>query len=579
MASKIFSFPKKSQNSVGIELGGYSLKMVEIRQAGGKIHLMSYGITAIPHDKQGKATRDIAAVSELLKQLLTGCISRSPDIFFSISGPSVALQRLKLPPMPDGEIPSAIRWQGKKSFPFALDNARVAYKKLASSPEEPPSLELFVGAVLNSQLEQELALFQQAGIEPMGIDAIPCAIRNAACFDPQECQDMVVAFLDIGAEETNIAILKNGQLQLAREIATGGNDFTRALMEPFTLEGKNFSLRFEEAEAIKRQVGIPMGAGADVTAQGIPFSRIMFIVRPVLERLLTETLRSFDFYKAQTKERRIDRIFLCGGSAGLNNLAAFLSSGLGIEVSLHDAFAQVIVPPHLQDNRNFQQNKHGLTVALGLAVGRCRDVNFLPPKPTLLEVVNLRKWLPLMVLVLFFFALATMYFSAYRQADISREALRQKQTELSSLKVYVDEMVKLNVQREKVKQQLAQFPEFSFDQPLFSTIFISLSRVFPDNAYLKSINLEKGTAPPKEGTATPAALKLRLEGIVFGDDAKVLSTLVQIAKDLEHSERFHHVMLVSSEKAAEAKYPGSAFVLDCPLNVPSLISQGVPHEN
>jgi Tfp pilus assembly PilM family ATPase len=36
MGSKIFFFPKKSQNSVGIELGGYSLKMVEIRQAGGK---------------------------------------------------------------------------------------------------------------------------------------------------------------------------------------------------------------------------------------------------------------------------------------------------------------------------------------------------------------------------------------------------------------------------------------------------------------------------------------------------------------------------------------------------------------
>ena len=339
------------------------------------MQLLNYGIAEIPAALQGKASRDAAAIAPLIKELLARCSSSSADIYFSVSGPSVSLQRIKLPPMPEQDLPAAIRWQGKKYFPFALDEARVVYKKIGTTGEAADN-ELIIAAAINKFLDQELSLIEQAGYSAAGIDAVPFALQYAFQLIGDQYHDKTVALLDIGAEGTTIAILRNGELQFAREIATGGNDFTRALMEPVAVEGKQFALSFEEAEAVKKKYGIPMGGGQEVTPEGLPLSRIMFIIRPVLERLSTEALRSFDFYKAQARDKRIDKIFICGGGAGFKNLAAFLSSGLGIEVALLDPFGALLVPGQLHNDSAFQQDTSRLCVALGLVRGALQGHQF-----------------------------------------------------------------------------------------------------------------------------------------------------------------------------------------------------------
>jgi type IV pilus assembly protein PilM len=570
MDAKLFSFSKKAAHSIGIELGGHSIKMVETRASGGRVQLLSYGIVEIPAALQGKASRDAAAIAPLIKELLARCSSSSADIYFSLSGPSVNLQRIKLPPMPEQDLPAAIRWQGKKYFPFALDEARVVYKKIGAAGEAADN-ELIIAAAINKFLEQELSLIEQAGYSAAGIDAVAFALQHAFQLIGDQYHDKTVAVLDVGAEETTIAILRNGELQFAREIATGGNDFTRVLMEPFAVEGKNFALSFEEAEAIKKRYGIPMGGGQEVTPEGLPLSRIMFIIRPVLERLSTEALRSFDFYKAQARDKRIDKIFICGGGAGFKNLAAFLSSGLGIEVTLFNPFGALLVPGQLHSDSAFQHDTSRLCVALGLSAGRCRDINFLPPRPGILETAQLRAWIPLLVFIIFFSCLATIYLNSHWSVAGYRNELQRKEAQLSSLKSSMQEMVRLNEKKENLKQKLSQFPEFSFEQPELSAMLVSLTRTLPDNTVLQSIMLEKDAektpAAPQQQPEKAVVMKLRLEGIVFGDDSRVMETLVQITGNLEQSPYFQKVMLVSSEKTPDFGTPAARVVFSCPLRV------------
>jgi Tfp pilus assembly protein PilN len=294
----------------------------------------------------------------------------------------------------------------------------------------------------------------------------------------------------------------------------------------------------------------------------------------VLERLSTETLRSFDFYKAQAREKRIDKIFICGGGAGFKNLAAFLSSGLGIDVSPFDPFGALLLPGHLHTDSTFQQHKSRITVALGLSAGRCRDINFLPPQPGILETVQLRSRIPLLVCIIFLAFISGLYLRSYWSVAGYRDELRSKESQLSSLKPYMQEMVRLNEKKENLKQKLSQFPDFSFEQPELSAILGSLTRTLPDNTVLQSIMLEKDAskAPaaqqqqPQTQSNTAAVIKLRLEGIVFGDDSRVMETLVQITGNLEESQYFQKVMLVSSEKTTDFSMPAARFVFSCPLH-------------
>ena len=65
-------------------------------------------------------------------------------------------------------------------------------------------------------------------------------------------------------------------------------------------------------------------------------------------------------------------------------------------------------------------------------------------------------------------------------------------------------------------------------------------------------------------------MKLLLEGIVFGDDSRVMETLVQITGSLEESPYFQKVMLVSSEKTSDFGMPAARFVFSCPLDMNAL---------
>lgn len=214
-------------------------------------------------------------------------------------------------------------------------------------------------------------------------------------------------------------------------------------------------------------------------------------------------------------------------------------------------------------------------MALGLSAGRCRDINFLPPRPGILETAQLRAWIPLLVFIIFFSFLATIYRSSHRSVAGYRDELERKESQLSSLKSSMQEMARLNEKKENLKQKLSQFPEFSFEQPELSALLASLSRTLPDNTVLQSIMLEKDAAkvpaaPPQQPQPQPdksAVMKLRLEGIVFGDDSRVMETLVQITDNLEQSPYFQKVMLVSSEKTPDFGTPAARVVFSCPLRV------------
>jgi hypothetical protein len=345
----------------------------------------------------------------------------------------------------------------------------------------------------------------------------------------------------------------------------GGNDFTLSLMEPFTVGKICFALSFDEAEEIKTTYGIPMEGDQGKTSQGIPLARIMFMMRPVLERLITETLRSFDFFKTQTREKTIDMVFLCSGDAGLKNLPESLSAGLGIKVAILNPFENIITPPETQSDENFLKNKHRLSVAAGLSIGKATEFNFLPPQPGILETESLRKFIPLFASIIFIFALFTFYSILNRSVNQHQMELEQRKTKLASINVSIDGLMSLAEKRNQLKDQLSRFPDFSVEQPPFPDIFVSLTRVFPDSVILKSIVLEKENKSTHAGAADPIDIKLKIDGIALGKDYEIAGLLTQLCAELEQSPFFQNVMLDTFEKSSDFGQDSIRFILNCPL--------------
>jgi len=144
-----------------------------------------------------------------------------------------------------------------------------------------------------------------------------------------------------------------------------GNQFTQAIANVM-------NLTFDEAEALKLQVGLPdVESGMSDVPEGIDPS----LVQPVQESLerevnkfIAEVRRSLDYYLTQTAQvRTIQRILLTGSGAQLKNLAGYLEKGLQAKVEIGDPLAYV--KPVSGSQQAVTSDSYGSVVAIGLAMG------------------------------------------------------------------------------------------------------------------------------------------------------------------------------------------------------------------
>ncbi len=562
--NSLISYLKKGKNTVGIEIGVCSIKMVELAHRASGPELVGYCIRSVPDQPSDAASEGDKKLSAVLRDVVSCCSVKTPRIYFSISGPSVSLQRVSMPVMPDKEIPHALQWTAKKQFPFSLKDARITFQKTDDTLDEKKQ-ELLVAAAQKSYIESRLSLFKKAGVSPYGIHTVPNAHQHATRFSNAQLQNKTTAILDIGSEQTKLSILRNGALNFARDINTGSNDFTKTFMEPFAIGDRHFALDFNEAEKIKQDYGIPLGGAAGETAQGIPLSRIMVMLRPVLEKLITETLRSFDYYKAHTRHKAIDHVYICGGGAGLHNLTEFLSGGLGVQVSLLNPFEHISISPEIGDDEFFLNNRHQFATAAGLAIGCARECNLMPARPGGLETTDLTKWIPAFAAIIFIMILYTLYADTLRKVNSMREQIDSRTRELMSLNVSVEEITRLGEKKSSLMQTMERYPDVSLHQPDYARILLYITKLFPDSITVERLFLTCGQrrrAAPETGKR----IFFNIEGFAAGKDYEILRLLTQKTDELLDSPYFSSAMLDSTEKKRSFGLSGIHFMLKAELD-------------
>jgi type IV pilus assembly protein PilM len=134
----------------------------------------------------------------------------------------------------------------------------------------------------------------------------------------------VVALVNAGASAVNINILSGGQSVFTRDVGIGGNAFTEAVQ-------KELGLPFEAAEDAKK--GIPV--------DGVRLEDVRPVLRAVIDNVLLEVEKTFDFYKATSSSDRIDRVVISGGASLVDGFAEAVRERLDTEVERFDPFRKV----------------------------------------------------------------------------------------------------------------------------------------------------------------------------------------------------------------------------------------------
>lgn len=343
----------KKKSVAGLDIGSSSVKMVELDGKMNNLNLVSLGFENLPADTiiDGQIM-ELNVVSDVIQSVCSNHQVNASNVVTGVSGHSVILKNIVLPPMSREELEESIDWHAEEHIPYDLADVSLDYEVTAETPE---STNVLIAACKRDRIDNIRQAIQLAGKTPVVIDVDTFALQNCYEVNYNPSENEVVTLLNIGASTMNVNIVKGTRSLFTRDITVGGSQFTDVLQ-------RSLGLNFQQAEAVKR--------GVTDAVEGIEEKSIEPLMNNVTEIVAMEIQKTFDFFRATTDDNEtvVNKILISGGGSKLAGLAQELSQRLELPVEVLNPFRNIKV-----DNRKFDPDYLSeivpeMAVAVGLAV-------------------------------------------------------------------------------------------------------------------------------------------------------------------------------------------------------------------
>ena len=352
----MFDFFKGSgKGSVGLDIGSHSIKAVVLESSGDSLELLNFAIRELDPGvivDGDIVNRDavISAIKDVINQV--GVKSGNKHIYSAVSGRSVIVRRIPMEQMSEEEARQAIQWEAEQHIPFRIDEVSLDFKII--NPEiAPGQMEVLLVAAKKDVVDLHRGIIEEAGLTPASVELEQFSLQRAyiSAYTEQEDLSECVTILNIGAEVTNMVIVRNGLPSFTRDLSIGGSRFIEALQHSIGVE-------YEIADEILNG-NIP----SDVSEEEVHST-----ISRVIDELSTSIRRSFITYQASGEDTRIDKMFISGGCSLIHGLADILSEQHGLPVEHFAPFRNMTIPEDIIPLDDREALEAVLSVSAGLAI-------------------------------------------------------------------------------------------------------------------------------------------------------------------------------------------------------------------
>jgi len=369
----------KTNAVLGIDIGATSVKIVELKSAGGKPVLVNYAYSESSPANLAQANQQIntAAIADIIIKLCAKAEITTDRAVAAMPSFSVFTSVLHIanPGKKPEELQAAVLWEAKKVVPLALEEMMLDWQKVedttvpssmppASTKKQnttkaPPKSNtssapagginvLLTGAPKNL-VKKYIDIFKAANLHLVSLETeMFSLIRSLIGSNPA-----VIALVDLGAVNTDIAIVENGLPLFTRSLDVGGIMVTRAIASALQVD-------FKRAEQFKFDLGM-----VGTTDQAPDKGDMPPVIKNTLAPIINEIRYSLNLFQ-QENNKKIDKVVLAGGGAGLIGLSPYLSAVLGINVVIGDPWARISYPENL--TAVLEEISFRMAIAAGLAL-------------------------------------------------------------------------------------------------------------------------------------------------------------------------------------------------------------------
>lgn len=309
-----------AQRVLGIDLGAYAVKVAEMEASFRATTLKRVHTYPLRRGPEEVLSRSLEALGEL-----------KPDpadiIAVGVPGDRVLLRLMPIPFSEPKKVGAVVGHELADDIPWDLEDVLYDYAPLV----EPQGMVL-AAAVRAAEIR---ALLEQLGAQGRDPSVLPVSPLSYARIVRLTHPQGAVMVADLGHERTNLCLVVDGRVAMARTVSRGGLQITEAFRQ-------TFQVGIEEAELLKERQAFVAPPGAE---QAPPEQqRFGDVTARALAPLSREIRMSAGMF-ASKLGRPPDRMVLCGGTSLVQGIGEHLAGELGLPVehlqlAHHDGFGE-----------------------------------------------------------------------------------------------------------------------------------------------------------------------------------------------------------------------------------------------
>lgn len=351
---------QKQEEVVAIDVGTRMTKAVHIRRKGSEYVLVNYALVETPVAEKGLAPETLA---ELFRKVAQSLGTNCRRVALTAGPSGVVLTHAELAPMPSSDLrkmvklsPKTYLQQDLPDFLFDCFLRQVPGQSDTTTLLKKKKIRTLVGGVRRRVVEDLLEAARQAGLAVESISVGPVGLTNAYRMLREDSHPEAVALLDIGASNSTINLVYQGELVLTRVVNLGADKFAD-LLSPAP-----------KAEAA------PQGE-EDISPE---------VMQARLQRAIQSFAREVDasvgFFSSQ-HEKPVTQLMISGGAARSQFVVQAIESELPLSCETWNPASGLVIGLPDQRATELEYDAPQLAVAIGTGLGVLRPdsvrINFL----------------------------------------------------------------------------------------------------------------------------------------------------------------------------------------------------------
>jgi type IV pilus assembly protein PilM len=257
-----------------------------------------------------------------IRQLLSRGHFKGRKAVSVLSGDDLQITSLRLTEADSAQEDKMLRREAAQRFDLDAECDAVEYLPAGSIRQDGEvKNEFIVLAAKAEAVEDRISLLEEAGLQPVGLDAGPCALFRSfeRAMRREEDRQRTVFFLDVGQRHTTVVLGRSGEICLAKQMPFGTARFDEEIaskLEVTVAEAESLRLRVQKGESVE-----------DATRHLVTDAIVS-----VAEQLAKELSLCLRYHTVTFRGKRVEQAVVAGGGAYEKELLDVLQRHLSIAV-------------------------------------------------------------------------------------------------------------------------------------------------------------------------------------------------------------------------------------------------------